>query len=44
MYQKVDSPVPISDTVVSEGDSQAFIKYPPIGEKLEHVPIYVRPE
>jgi alkylhydroperoxidase family enzyme len=44
MYQKVDSPIPISETVVGEGESQAFIEYPPIGEKLEHVPIYVRPE
>lgn len=44
MDQKVDSPVPITDNIVSEGQVEAFIGYPPIGEKLEHVPIHVRPE
>ncbi len=36
-------PKPI-DTVRYEGDSQAFIPYPPIGENLEHVPIHIRPD
>jgi alkylhydroperoxidase family enzyme len=44
MYPRVDSPSPITDKPVSEGQSEAFIEYPPIGEKLEHVPIHVRPE
>jgi AhpD family alkylhydroperoxidase len=36
-------PKPV-DTVRYEGDSQAFIPYPPIGENLEHTPIHVRPD
>src|SRR5262245_10359917 len=44
MYPRVDSPSPITDKAISEGQSQAFLDYPPIGEKLEHVPIHVRPE
>lgn len=44
MYLSVDSPAPITDRVLSEGQFEAFIEYPPIGEKLEHVPIHVRPE
>lgn len=38
-----DSPRPI-DTVVDEGQSEAFIPYPSIGKDLEHVPIEVRPD
>lgn len=37
------SPKPI-DTVVDEGQSEAFIPYPPIGKNLEHVPVHVRPD
>jgi AhpD family alkylhydroperoxidase len=37
-------PMPITTDIVAEGDSDAFIPYPPIGENLEHVPIRVRPE
>jgi AhpD family alkylhydroperoxidase len=36
-------PKPI-DTVVDEGQSKAFIPYPPIGNSLEHIPIHVRPD
>ena len=37
-------PLPITDDVKFEGESEAFIPYPPIGERLEHIPINVRPE
>lgn len=37
-------PMPITTEIVSEGESEAFIPYPPIGEHLEHVPINVRPD
>lgn len=37
-------PKPFTSDVLDEGDSDAFIPYPPIGEQLEHVPIHVRPE
>ena len=37
------APAPI-DKVKEEGESQAFIPYPPIGKNLEHVPIHVRPD
>jgi AhpD family alkylhydroperoxidase len=37
------APTPI-DKVKEEGESQAFIPYPPIGKDLEHVPIHVRPD
>src|SRR5437870_378580 len=37
------APKPI-DAVADEGESQAFIPYPPIGRNLEHVPIHVRPD
>jgi alkylhydroperoxidase family enzyme len=37
------APKPI-DTVRDEGDSQAFIPYPPIGHDLQHLPIHVRPD
>jgi uncharacterized peroxidase-related enzyme len=37
-------PLPITADIVSEGASEAFIPYPPIGDNLEHVPINVRPE
>jgi AhpD family alkylhydroperoxidase len=37
-------PMPTTTAIVSEGDSEAFIPYPPLGDKLEHVPINVRPE
>lgn len=40
----IDSPVPVVDQVISEGEAEAFIPYPEIGEKLEHVPINVRPD
>ncbi|MCI0727788.1 MAG: hypothetical protein L0332_13855 [Chloroflexi bacterium] len=44
MFQKIDSPMPIREAILDGGNSQAFIDYPPIGEKLEHVPIHVRPD
>jgi uncharacterized peroxidase-related enzyme len=37
------TPKPIAP-VTEEGHSEAFIPYPPIGEKLQHVPIHVRPD
>jgi uncharacterized peroxidase-related enzyme len=40
---QTSSPKPV-DTVVDEGQSEAFIPYPPTGKNLEHVPIHVRPE
>ena len=36
-------PKPIT-AVADVGHSEAFIPYPPIGEKLQHVPIHVRPD
>ena len=39
-----DSPNPIARSLVEEGEAQAFIPYPPIGDNLQHVPIHVRPE
>jgi uncharacterized peroxidase-related enzyme len=36
--------MPITTEILSEGSSDAFIPYPPIGEHLEHVPINVRPD
>jgi uncharacterized peroxidase-related enzyme len=38
------APLPITDDIKFEGESEAFIPYPPIGERLEHIPINVRPE
>jgi uncharacterized peroxidase-related enzyme len=38
------APLPITQDVKFEGDAESFIPYPPIGERLEHVPINVRPE
>jgi uncharacterized peroxidase-related enzyme len=38
------APMPITSEIVPEGESEAFIPYPPIGDSLEHVPINVRPE
>jgi uncharacterized peroxidase-related enzyme len=38
------APMPITTDVVSEGESEAFIPYPPIGERLEFIPISARPE
>lgn len=43
MTTVVDSPAPIQE-VVSEGEADAFIPYPPIGDQLEHVPVGVRPD
>jgi alkylhydroperoxidase family enzyme len=40
----IDSPKPTVDQPVDEGSAEAFLPYPPIGDKLEHVPIHVRPE
>ena len=37
-------PMPTTTAIVPEGDSEAFIPYPPLGASLEHVPINVRPE
>jgi AhpD family alkylhydroperoxidase len=37
------APIPM-DKVIQEGESEAFIPYPPIGPNLEHVPIHVRPD
>lgn len=44
MTTRVDSPMPITADILAEGTDEAFIPYPPIGERLEHVPIHVRPE
>lgn len=44
MTAQLDSPNPITSDIVAEGDAEAFIPYPPIGEHLEHVPIDVRPQ
>lgn len=44
MTAQSDSPNPITSDIADEGDDEAFIPYPPIGEHLEHVPIHVRPE
>src|SRR5580698_9309894 len=38
------APLPTTQDVVPEGESEAFIPYPPIGELFEYVPINVRPE
>lgn len=40
----VDSPNPIQHELEQEGEAEAFIPYPPIGDQLEHVPIHVRPD
>jgi uncharacterized peroxidase-related enzyme len=37
-------PMPITTDLVEEGNAEAFIPYPPIGDSLEHIPINVRPE
>ncbi len=39
-----DAPQPVAKEILSEGQKQSFIPYPPIGEKMEHVPIHVRPD
>lgn len=44
MTTDIDSPRPITGHTDDEGDADAFIPYPPIGDSLEHVPIHVRPE
>lgn len=44
MNAKVDSPNPVTSDIADEGEAQAFIPYPPIGDHLEHVPIHVRTE
>ena len=41
---ETDSPKVTTTNLLDEGTAEAFIPYPPIGEKLEHVPIHVRPE
>jgi alkylhydroperoxidase family enzyme len=41
---QIAEPLPITDDIKFEGDAEAFIPYPPIGERLEHIPISVRPE
>ncbi len=38
------APMPTTKDVTPEGSERAFIPYPEIGESLEHVPIYVRPD
>ena len=38
------SPEPITKDIVGEGEKPSFIPYPKIGDKLEHVPIHVRPD
>ena len=38
------APMPITNDVLAEGTSEAFIPYPEIGGQLEHIPINVRPE
>jgi alkylhydroperoxidase family enzyme len=37
-----DSPIPVAPEIADEGESKAFIPYPPIGDSLEHVPVHVR--
>lgn len=44
MTAQIDSPNPIQEELLDEGDAEAFIPYPPIGDDLEHVPLSVRPE
>lgn len=44
MTAQIDSPNPIQDELLEEGEAAAFIPYPPIGERLEHVPVSVRPD
>lgn len=41
MYAEEQAPK-VTDEVVDEGVSQAFIPYPDLGENLENVPIYIR--
>jgi len=43
MSSPSDSPLPIR-AIIDEGDAEAFLPYAPIGELLEHVPVYLRPE
>ena len=43
MLTQTDSPHPVADEIVSEGDAEAFLPYPELGDHLEHVPMYVRP-
>lgn len=38
------APQPMATEVVPEGESEAFIPYPQLGEDLGEVPIHVRPE
>ncbi|WP_432838711.1 carboxymuconolactone decarboxylase family protein [Dactylosporangium sp. CA-092794] len=40
----VDSPKPLQRVIEQEGDTAAFLPYPPIGDELEHVPMAVRPD
>ncbi len=39
-----DSPNPLARQIADEGKSEGFIPYAPIGDNLEHVPVYVRPD
>ncbi len=42
VHTATDSPQPIAKQIAEEGQSEAFIPYPPLGDNLEHVPIHVR--
>jgi alkylhydroperoxidase family enzyme len=44
MTAHIDSPRPVTRHRDDEGDAEAFLPYPQIGDDLEHVPIHVRPE
>jgi alkylhydroperoxidase family enzyme len=42
LQKPIDSPNPVAPVIADEGQSEAFLPYPPIGANLEHVPIHVR--
>jgi AhpD family alkylhydroperoxidase len=44
MESRIDSPKPVADRLLDEGDTPAFLPYAPIGEQLEHVPVAIRPD
>ena len=43
MYKGSDTPK-IVDKILEEGESDAFIPYPDLGENLENVPVHIRPD
>lgn len=42
--EHIDSHKPITTDILDEGEDEAFIPYPPIGENLEHIPMAMRPQ